>query len=103
MNGLRYDIQNEMSMVTIQTMEDAYQMALKDEEKLSLKQGQRGRGISQCRGKSVAQDKNQKPKEDWKKPQTQLREVEPHTEGNILNKEESMLIKIFFLVLEVEE
>jgi hypothetical protein len=31
-----------MSMMTIQTVEDAYQMALKDEEKLSQKQGQRG-------------------------------------------------------------
>jgi uncharacterized protein YjbK len=57
MNGLRYDIQDEMSMVTIRTMEDAYQMALKDEEKLSRKQGQRGQGRSQPNDKSVAQDK----------------------------------------------
>jgi hypothetical protein len=35
MNGLRYEIQDEMSMLTIQTVEDAYQMALKAEEKLS--------------------------------------------------------------------
>jgi hypothetical protein len=35
MNGLRYDIQDEMSMMTIRTVEDAYQMALKAEEKLS--------------------------------------------------------------------
>jgi hypothetical protein len=35
MNGLRYDIQDEMSMVTIWTVEDAYHMALKAEEKLS--------------------------------------------------------------------
>jgi hypothetical protein len=70
MNGLRYDIQDVMSMVTIRTMEDAYQMALKAEEKLSQKQGQRGRGRSQPRGKSIAQDKNQKPKDDSKKPQT---------------------------------
>ena len=42
MNGLRYDIQNEMSMITIRTVEDSYQMALKAEEKLSRKQGQRG-------------------------------------------------------------
>jgi hypothetical protein len=40
----------------------------------------------------------------------ELRGVEPHNEGNMLNKEdnipnreESMLIIIFFLVLEVEE
>jgi hypothetical protein len=58
MNGLRYDIQDEMSMVTIRKVEDAYQMALKAEEKLSRKQGQRGRGRSYPRGKSVAQDKN---------------------------------------------
>jgi hypothetical protein len=70
MNGLRYDIQDEMRMMNIRMVEDAYQMALKDEEKLSRKQGQRGQGISHPRGKSVAQDKNQKPKEELKKPQT---------------------------------
>jgi hypothetical protein len=42
MNGLRYDIQDEMSMVTIRMVENAYQMALKAEEKLSRKQSQRG-------------------------------------------------------------
>jgi hypothetical protein len=35
MNGLIYDIQDEMIMVTIRMVEDAYQMALKAEEKLS--------------------------------------------------------------------
>jgi hypothetical protein len=71
MNGLRYDIQDEMSMMSPCNVEDAYQMALKAEEKLSRKQGQRGRGRSQARGKTIAQDRNQKPKEKWKKPQTQ--------------------------------
>ena len=70
MNGLRYEIQDEMSMETIRTVEDAYQMALKEEEKLSQKQSQRDRGRSHPRGKSVAQDKYQQPKEEWKKPQT---------------------------------
>jgi hypothetical protein len=55
-------------MVTIRTLEDAYQMALKVKEKLSRKQGQRGRGRSQPRGKAVAQDKYQKLKEEWQKP-----------------------------------
>jgi hypothetical protein len=64
MNGLRYDMQDEMSMMTIQTVEDAYHMALNAEEKLSQKQGQRGRSRSQSKGKSVSQDRNQKPKED---------------------------------------
>jgi hypothetical protein len=58
MNGLRYEIQDEMSMMTIQMVEDAYQMNLKVEEKLSQKQGQRGQGRSQPRGKSVIQDRN---------------------------------------------
>jgi 8-oxo-dGTP pyrophosphatase MutT (NUDIX family) len=69
LNGLRYDIQDELSMVTIRTVEDAYQMALKAEEKLSRKKGQRGRGRSQPRGKAVAQERIQKPKEEWQKPQ----------------------------------
>jgi hypothetical protein len=71
MNGLRYDIQDEMSMMIIRTMEDAYQMALKAEEKLRQKKGQRGRGRSQARGKPIAQDRTQRPQEEGKKPQTQ--------------------------------
>jgi hypothetical protein len=42
MNFLRYDIQDEMGMMTIRNVEDAYQIALKVEEKLRQKQGQRG-------------------------------------------------------------
>jgi hypothetical protein len=44
-------------------------MALKAKEKLSRKQGQRGRGRSQPTGKAIAQEKFQKPKEEWKRPQ----------------------------------
>jgi hypothetical protein len=40
MNGLRYDIQDELSMTTIRTVEDAYQMVLKAKEKLSCKPAQ---------------------------------------------------------------
>jgi hypothetical protein len=58
-------------MITLQNVEDAYQMALKTKEKLSQKQGQRGRGRSQARGKTIAQDRTQRPKEEGKKPQTQ--------------------------------
>jgi hypothetical protein len=57
MNGLRYEIQDELNLATIRMVEDAYQLALKAEEKLSRKQSQRGRGRSQPRGKAVAQDK----------------------------------------------
>jgi len=40
LNGLRYDIQDELSMTTIKMVEDAYHMDLKSEEKLSRKKGQ---------------------------------------------------------------
>ena len=40
LNGLRYDIQDELSMLTIRTVEYAYQLGLKSKEKLSHKQGQ---------------------------------------------------------------
>jgi hypothetical protein len=42
MNVLRYEIQDDMSMMTIRMVEDAYQMALKAEDKLSQKKGQKG-------------------------------------------------------------
>jgi hypothetical protein len=66
-NGMRYDIQYETSMVTIKNVEDAYQVALKVEEKLAQNQGQRGIGRSQRRGKEIAQDRVQKPKDEEKK------------------------------------
>jgi hypothetical protein len=34
-NGLRYEIQDEINMMTMRTVEDAYQVALKEEEKLA--------------------------------------------------------------------
>jgi hypothetical protein len=64
MNGLRYEIQYEMSMVTIRNVEYAYQIASKVEVKLARKQGQRGRSRSQSRGKEIAHDRVQKPKDE---------------------------------------
>ena len=37
-NGLRYEIQDEISLLSLKTVEDAYQAALKAEEKLLRKQ-----------------------------------------------------------------
>jgi hypothetical protein len=65
---MRYDIQDEMRMVTIKNVEHSYQIALKVEEKLARKQGQRGRGKGQSRGKEIAQDQVQKPKDEENKP-----------------------------------
>jgi hypothetical protein len=111
LNGLRYDIQDELSMVTIRTVEDAYQMALKAEEKLSRKQGQRGRGRSQPRGKAVAQEKYQKPKEEWKKPQGKIerggtsQRGQQYAEPRRQHTEQGgdMLTRILFLIPEEEE
>jgi hypothetical protein len=67
-NSLRYDIQDEISMATVRTVEDVYQMALKEEEKFSRKQSQQNRGRGLNRGKGVAQNKAQKPKDEEEKP-----------------------------------
>jgi hypothetical protein len=91
-------------------VEDAYQMALKAEEKLSRKQSQRGKA-------EVIPEENQLPRINIRSPRRtgrnlrlKLREVEPHSEGNMLNnednilsREEIMLTITLFLVLEVEE
>jgi hypothetical protein len=54
--------------------------------------------------------KTRSPRRTGRNLRLELREVEPHSEGNmlnregsILNREEIMLIIIFFLVLEIEE
>jgi hypothetical protein len=67
-NGLRYEIQDEINMITVRTVEDAYQIALKAEEKLARKQSQRSRGRSLNRGKGIVHDKAQKPKVETGKP-----------------------------------
>jgi hypothetical protein len=67
-NGLRYDIQDEISMEMVRTVEDVYQMALKAEEKLARKQSQHNIGRSLNIGKRVSQEKTQKPKDEGEKP-----------------------------------
>jgi hypothetical protein len=67
-NGLRYEIQDEINMMSVRTVEDAYQIALKAEEKLARKQSQRNRGRSPNKGKGVSHDKAQKPKDETEKP-----------------------------------
>jgi hypothetical protein len=55
-------------MVIVRTLEDAYQIALKAEDKLARKQSQQNRGRSLNIGKGVSQEKAQKPKDEAEKP-----------------------------------
>jgi hypothetical protein len=71
-NGLRYEIQDEINMMLVRTVEDAYQIALKVEEKLARKQSKRIKVISPNKGKGVANDKVQKPKYGTEKPHSHL-------------------------------
>ena len=52
-NGLRMDIQEEISMIFPRTMEDAYQCALRAEEKIMRKQSF-NRGLGPTRGRGQA-------------------------------------------------
>ena len=42
-NGLRSDIQDELSLLSLRSIEEAYQVALKAEEKLMRKQSQKAK------------------------------------------------------------
>ena len=67
-NGSRYEIQDQINMVTVRTMEDAYQIALKANEKLARKQTHRGIGRSPNRGKGITHNKVQNSKGEMEKP-----------------------------------
>jgi hypothetical protein len=65
-NGLRYEIQDEISILFLKTVEDAYQAALKAEEKLARKQSQKNRGriLARGKGQSSGRGRFQTPKDE---------------------------------------
>jgi hypothetical protein len=69
-NGLRYEIQDELSMMSVMTVEDPYQFALKAEENLARKQSQQGRGKipTPNKIKGVTHDKEHKSNDETEKP-----------------------------------
>jgi hypothetical protein len=69
-NGLSYEIQDEINMMSVRIVEDAYHFSLKAEEKLIRKQIQQGRGkiLVLNKGKEVAHDKVHKSKDETEKP-----------------------------------
>ena len=56
-NGLRYEIQDEISLLSLKTIESAYQASLKAEEKILRKQSQRNRGKSSAKGRGAARSR----------------------------------------------
>ena len=69
-NGPRYEIQDEINMMSVRTVEDSYKFSLKEEEKLDKKQSQRGRGKSPApqKRKGVIYDNARKSNDETEKP-----------------------------------
>ena len=104
-NGLRSEIQDEISFLKLESVEEAYQYALKDKEILTKKheQRQRGRGGRFLRGrgrsygeggrsKNYVQDKR---KFEWKnddKGKIEWKGGDSYREGTVLTEEEVILI-----------
>jgi hypothetical protein len=63
-NGFRYGIQDEICMVTMRTVEYAYQVALKAEKKLERKQSQRNMGNNPNIGVGTIREKFKKAGEE---------------------------------------
>jgi hypothetical protein len=55
-------------MMTVRTVEDAYQIVLKAEDKLARKKSQQSIGRSLNRGKGVSHDNTKMPKGEVEKP-----------------------------------
>jgi hypothetical protein len=92
MNGLRYDIQDELSMATIQS---------KDSE---------GEAKVSPEARQLPRRNIRSPRRNGRNLRVRLREMGPHSENHIPSKEDSitsseeiMLMQTLFLVPEVEE
>lgn len=58
-NGLRNDIQDEIILLSLKTIEDAYQASLMEKEKILRKQSQRNRGKISARGRRATRSRRQ--------------------------------------------
>jgi hypothetical protein len=59
-NGLRYEIHDDIIVMKMRNIEDSYQVALKEEEKLARTKIQQNRGKSPNRGRGTIKEKFQK-------------------------------------------
>ena len=62
-NGLKLEIQDEISILSPKSVEEAYQMALKAEEKLLRKQSAKGRGTFRGKGSQGGRGRSIAPKD----------------------------------------
>jgi len=63
MNGLRMEIQDEISILSPKIVEEAYQMALKVEEKLLRKQSAKARGTFRGKGSQGSRGRSTTPRD----------------------------------------
>eukprot|EP00253_Pinus_taeda_P026284 PITA_26284 len=118
-NGLRMDIQDEISILSPKTVEESYQMVLKAKEKLTRKQSARGRGrggrgrgreVRSYRCKKLGQGAFECPKNAGT---SQRNEIVSQVEGeattiavtdeeNIPERGEYLVVNNFFLKLAKE-
>jgi hypothetical protein len=80
-NGMRYEIQEERNMMSVSTVEYAYQVALKAEEKLARNQSQQRRGGNSSRGKGTTREKFQKSKHEADKQHSHHEKGGSYKEG----------------------
>lgn len=62
-NGLKLDIQDEISVLSPTTVEETYQLALKAEEKLARKQTGKEKGAARSRGQQQSRGRSNAPKD----------------------------------------
>jgi len=62
-NGLRMDIQDEISILSPKTVEEAYQVVQKTEEKLMRKQSAKGRGTFRGKGSQGGRGRSTTPRD----------------------------------------
>jgi hypothetical protein len=78
---MRYEIQEDIIIMSFSKFEDDYQEALKAEEKLSRKQIQQNRGENSSKGKGTNREKFQKPKHEARKKHSHLEKGGSSKEG----------------------
>ena len=84
-NGIRLEIQDEISILSPNSVEEAYQMALKAEEKLLRKQSTKGRGTFQGKGSQGGRGRSTTPKDGASSSSPQ----HAHTDGDASGRRNS--------------